>query len=219
MRHDLFKHQRHNHYECRVCGQIWQYRPTIHIPCPGVKVYPIYDHVPLMTREQLGYLGYDNSEDSLPPTVGCYDSPGEGGYVWLYDPAQVVKRQGHARSQIKTVKKQKRARSGIRTATTRVIWPVKALPLIQSFNDFLQDHTHHHRDIRISFIHELANMAAHFATFTPNEIERFAGSTISLTISPTLARRSYASPQSDWIGQMAFALRIAAAYERRKAAL
>lgn len=199
--HDLIRHSTHQ-YECRVCGQTWKSRPKAR--CPGLKVYPNHHYQPLMTKEQLGYIGYQTSEKSLPSPVGCYYSHATGTYVKLYDPAQAVKRQGQPRQRT-------------RITLTEIVWPVSLLPLLQTFSAFLKD-----RPLYISdgsygeWVNEMANIAAQFAFFTADEIETCAGPCVRLSISPSLTRHFYASFQANEKEQIALTAGLAAAYDRHK---
>jgi hypothetical protein len=91
-----------------------------------LKVYPNHHYLPLMTREQLGYMGYQTTEKMLLAPVGCYYSHATGTYVKLYDPAQAVKRQGQPRRRT-------------RITVTQVTWPTTLLPLLEMFCAYLKD--------------------------------------------------------------------------------
>jgi hypothetical protein len=200
--HDLIKHSS-TLYECRMCGQTWKTKPKAR--CPGLKVYPNHHYQPLMTKEQLGFIDYQTSEKALPPPVGCYYSHGTGIYVKLYDPAQAVKRQG-------------RARARIRTPLTEIIWPLTCLPLLHTLNEFLNDRSLYTDRSYAEHMSDIANAAVQFAAFSLDEVEKFAGPCIRLSISPSMSRPFYASFQASEKEQIALVSRIAAAYEQHKEA-
>ena len=192
--HDIIKHGA-GRYECSVCNLRWKTRPRT--VCPGVKVYPKNDHVPLMTKEQLKYMGYQTTAKSLPAP--------NGGYVRLYDPAQALKRKSPGNRRITSL-------------ITEIHWPQQAVLLIEDLHEFLQDRALYNRTYE-DLMNEMANMTAHFAAFTSEEIEHLAGDCVHLTISPSLIRRSYPSFRANTTEQIALASRIVAAYQRYKATL
>jgi hypothetical protein len=203
MRHDLIKHGRAQ-YECRLCVQTWSRKPGAN--CPGVKVYPRYGYEPLMTKGQLGYYGYQTAEKALPAPAGCYYLPALGDYVLLYDPAQAVK-------------KYEQPRPRTRILVTEIHWPVKLLPLIESFHEYSQSLWDHSQPLYTDRMNEIANTIGIMLTFTPDELECLAGDIVTFCITPSFARRCYPSSDINGKEQRDLVSSFVAAYERCKANL
>lgn len=200
--HDLTQHSP-NHYTCSLCGQAWSRKPSL--KCPGLKVYPKDNYSPLMTKGQLGYYGYQMSNKSLPPPAGCYLLEELGSYVMLYDPGRAVKRY---------------ETPGPRTRIllTEIHWPVKWLPLLESFSEYAENNQRW-GPVYAERMNNMANMIGITLTFTPDELEQFAGALVKLILSKEhFARRSYPSSNINWEEQRKLVSDVIAAYMRQKEA-
>jgi hypothetical protein len=191
--HNLIKHSS-TLYECRVCGQTWKTKPKAR--CPGLKVYQLHAHLPLITKGQLSYYGYQTSEKYLPPPAGCYllDGFGSYSYIMLYDPRQAVK-------------KDRRSNPRKRIAITEIFWPVKLLPLLEDFHARDKELLHITHGYT-SHMTAIANMIIHFAAFTPDEISHLAGKCVHFVFSPV-----------DVTDHYTLVSRTTTTYERQKDAL
>jgi len=196
--HDLIKHGP-GHYECLACLQTWKMIPRSN--CPGIKLYPKNDYAPLMTKQQLGYMGYQTTKNALPAPVGCFFSRGANDYVSLYNPTEAIKKKTPPQRRVTTL-------------VTEIHWPKRAVPLIRDLSDYLQDRDLHKDRTYEGLINEVANTAAHFAAFTPSEIKHFADEVVSISISPSLLHRSYPSFEINSSEQIALASRIAIGYKK-----
>jgi hypothetical protein len=186
MHHDLTSEQSHP-YMCRTCGQTWQTRPRS--KCPGITLYPKYGHEPLLTRLQLGYIGYEIAPRLLPAPAGCCRSNGK--YLMLYDPSQAAKKQTQPRHRVTR-------------SVTELYWPQTLLPYIDAY---LRSDSFNRRN-------ELADIAFHLSAFTASEVERFAGDVLRLVIAPCLVHMSYQAFQRAETEQAVLVKSVVAAYQK-----
>lgn len=199
-KHELIQHGPKS-YECRVCAQTWKSRPQT--KCPGLRVYPSSDYAPLLTQQQLGYMGYQNTTKALPAPVGCYYAKGIGIYVDLYDPAHATKRKAPARRRVTT-------------SVTEIFWPQNGLYLLERFVAVLDNRPMYQNPEYQMLVNEIANITAAVIHFTREEIEHYGQGCLPLTISPSLVHAHYRLFSTHEDEQMALIKRVATAYRKQQ---
>jgi hypothetical protein len=110
--HHIFLNTHTGRYECQVCARSWTREPNDGY-CMGLCRYDyatwgIHD---LVTKSQLGILGYKTGDKFLPPPVGYWDRK-KNAIGLLYDPAQAIKNE-------KTIALKHRVTMGV----NRIDWP------------------------------------------------------------------------------------------------
>jgi hypothetical protein len=173
--HDLVKSGR-GAYECRACFKKWDKRPQT--ACPGVRIYERYDYAPLMTRDELDYIGYQATPKSLPPEAGCFYHPSAAHYILLYDPIQATP---------------KTRLRGVHNTVTEIVWPLNCLSLLTILSEMGPFRTLSplQREQTQQLFTEISNIAALTGVYTRMELEQITGGVIVFTLPPTILYRFY----------------------------
>jgi hypothetical protein len=200
MAHDIVRYGP-GQFECRVCFKIWEKRPQT--ACPGLKVYERYDHAPLMTKEELNFMGYYATPKKLPPEAGYFYKGSAARYLPLYDPAQAVLKPHSA---------------GIPNLVTAILWPLSCLSLLETLADMESRTLSDEERVRAQelFI-EIANIAALTKIYTRTELEQIHGGFVEFNIPPTTLHRFYPTPRGIVSEQRRLQTNLLIAYRRYKA--
>jgi hypothetical protein len=194
-KHDIIQHPP-DEFECRLCRQVWKTAKPRSL-CPGLPLYSQYNHEPLMSQAQLGYAGYKTAKALLPSPSGCYRV--ESRIVLLYDPALAVKNSDP----------RFRQRTNI---ITEVFWPLDWIIFLDKYLEAPS------RVDQYNLMDDIVDAAYQLSHFTASEVEKLAGPSLHLKITPCLKHRSLQTSRRSALA-VSLVKSVIAAYEKHRPVL